>query len=222
MDANQESNPEQRPRGYELDAPCRKRGPRIVLLLAFMVLACCEGFVMTAKTHADGQQPIHVFVVRHAEAQHGSGRDPDLTPVGEGRAHDLARLLSSSAVSHLFASEYQRTQQTLAPLAEERGLEVEVVSARDPEAQIAALRALAPGSVAVVAGHSNTVPTLVKMLGGTMQDVQESPHGLMFDESQFDRLVLVVLQPQASGDPRFATSLEMRYGDPNASKDGDR
>ena len=113
----------------------------------------------------------------------------------------------------MYSSEYQRTQKTLAPLADERELEVEIVSARDPEAQVKALKSLEPGSVAVIAGHSNTVPSLVKMLGGSMGGVEETQHGLMFHESEFDRLVLVVLQPQADGDVEYVSSLEMRYGD---------
>ncbi len=157
--------------------------------------------------------PIHVFLVRHAEAQRGAGSDPGLTTKGEGRSHDLARLLSASGVTHLFSSEYQRTQLTLAPLAQERSLEVQVVSARDPESQIQTLRGLDPGSVAVVAGHSNTVPSLVKMLGGSMTDVEDTQHGLMFDESQYDRLVLIVLQPQQNGPSKYVACVEMRYGD---------
>jgi phosphohistidine phosphatase SixA len=177
-----------------------------------VVLAPLGDAVTFGDAHAGGAGAVHVFLVRHAEAQHGTGSDPGLSPKGEGRAYDLARLLSSVGVTHLFATEYQRTQQTLAPLAQESRLEVTVVSARDPEAQITSLRALEPGAVAVVAGHSNTVPTLVQMLGGSMQGVEETQHGLMFDESEFDRLVLVVLQPQSDGPAEYVSSLEMRYG----------
>lgn len=173
----------------------------------------CLGETVT-DAHAQGGAPgaVHVFLVRHAEAQQGAGSDPGLSPKGDARAHELARLLASAGVTHLFASEYQRTQQTLAPLAQEAGLEVTVVSARDPEAQVSALRALEAGAVAVVAGHSNTVPTLVKLLGGSMRGVEETRHGLMFDESHFDRLVLVVLQPQSDGAAEYVSCLEMRYG----------
>jgi phosphohistidine phosphatase SixA len=114
------------------------------------------------------QKPVAVFLLRHAEtaAPTGGGGDPELSEPGKARAQQLARLLGKAGVTHLFASEYARTQATLAPLAGALGLKVETVPAGESARQVAALRALPPGSVAVVAGHSNTVPALVEALGG--------------------------------------------------------
>ncbi len=176
------------------------------------------GAVVSGEARASETSPIHVFLVRHAEVQRGAGGDPSLSPKGEARAFDLAHTLAPAGVTHAFASEYARTQETLQPVAEQAAIEVRVISARDPEAQIAALTSLPAGAVAVVAGHSNTVPTLVRKLGGTMADVHETQHGLMFDESQFDRLVLVVLRPRDDQPAELVSSLEMRYGEPSGSR----
>ncbi len=101
-----------------------------------------------------------------------------------------------------------RTRDTLAPLAKSAGVEVEVVSARTARAQLEKLRALPPGSVAVVAGHSNTTPSFVAELGGEIEGLTETPRGPMLGEDEYDRLFLVTL-PAAEG---VATSVvELRY-----------
>ncbi len=145
-----------------------------------------------------------LVLVRHAETggDTRTDRDPELSEAGAQRAADLASLFGHAGVTHLFSSEYKRTQATLAPLAEAAELKVQVISARDAEAQIRALDALPEGSVAVVAGHSNTVPALVQKLGGTFAqhpDAPEGPPTLLHD--QYSRL-FVLTGP---------STLELRY-----------
>jgi len=159
--------------------------------------------------------PRTVLLVRHAETAESteSVRDPELSELGERRAADLARLLSSAGVTHLFASEYRRTGATLAPLAAARELEVEVVPAREAEVLLARLGELPGGAVAVVAGHSNTVPGLVASLGGEVRDLVEHPeYGPMLDSRDYDRLFVVHLAPENDGDDARASTLELRYG----------
>jgi phosphohistidine phosphatase SixA len=155
--------------------------------------------------------PVTVFCLRHAEK--GAGEpDPVLSEAGAARAAALARLLGAAGVTHLFASEYQRTRQTLAPLAAARGLEVTVVSARDLPQQVQQLHALPPGAVAVVAGHSNTVPALVEALGGRIENLEPHPQGPRLGEEQYDRLFAVTRL--AAGGP--VSTLELRYGESQA------
>ena len=144
-----------------------------------------------------------VLFVRHAEKLSLAIPDPALSPEGEARAQVLAETLREAGVTHLFSSEFVRTRTTLAPLAEALGLEVQVIPARDGGAQLEALRALPPGAVAVVSGHSNTTPAMVRALGG------DAPPSL--DESVYDRLFVVTLPSGATpGSP--TTSLTLRYG----------
>lgn len=153
--------------------------------------------------------PKTVVVVRHAEKATDDPRDPTLSEAGVERATDLATLLGASEVTHLFASEYKRTRLTLAPLAALAGADIHVVSARQPEGLVSALHALPRGSVAVVAGHSNTVPDIVARLGGEVRDLVESRGTKMLDDSSYDRAFVVTLWGQ-----RDASSvLELRYGD---------
>lgn len=154
--------------------PVRRR----LLLAALLALPCWSLAASRARPQdpSDGSRPVVVVVVRHAEKAQDGGDDPPLSAAGEARAERLARLLGASGVTHLFASEYRRTAATLAPLAQARGLEVAERPAREGERLLAELRALPAGSVAVVAGHSNTVPALVRALCGA------GPEGLRDDE----------------------------------------
>lgn len=132
-----------------------------------------------------------VYLVRHAEK--AKGDDPILTDEGHQRAAALAELLVDAGVTHLYSTEFRRTLQTLEPLAARSDVEVTVITARQGEEQVAALRALPDGAVAVVAGHSNTVPGMVRALGGNVGVVTETPEGPNLGHDEYDRLYLVVI-----------------------------
>ena len=174
------------------------------VLLAFLAAAL---FPWVAAEGA--QQPTLVFVVRHAEKAKDDPRDPSLSEAGRQRAEDLAQLLSAAEVTHLFSSQFRRTRQTLAPLARQQELEVHVISAHDPDKQKEALLGLPPGSVAVLAGHSNTVPGMIQSLGGTLNGLLRAENGDMLHDDEYNRLFLVI---RSAGDHGIRT-LEMRYGD---------
>jgi broad specificity phosphatase PhoE len=108
------------------------------------------------------------IVFRHAEkATEISADDPPLTAQGKERARRLATMLGHAGVTRLVASSYRRTQETLAPLAEESGRSVEIRPMIDHVAELVAdLRASPDGSVVAVASHSNVLPRVVRELGG--------------------------------------------------------
>ena len=166
-----------------------------------------------AVSSGKSEEPITVFLVRHAEKDTEDPDDPGLDQAGERRAAALDRLLARVGVTHLFSSQYRRTRHTLGPLAERTGLEIQVVRAQKPEEQLDALRRLPAGSVAVVAGHSNTVPELTCGLGGAVPDLDCSGSGRGFDQSEYDRLYLVIL-PTRGGTGTFQPrTLALRYGE---------
>ncbi len=146
-------------------------------------------------------EPITVFVVRHAEKATDDPRDPNLSQAGHQRAAELARVLGDARVSALFASEFRRTQQTLTPLAEARGLTTTVVGAAAIDSLAARLEALPAGSRAVVASHSNLVATIVKQLCGA-----EVPP---LTDADYDRLYVVTLTGKGTGSVAV-----LRYGLP--------
>lgn len=158
--------------------------------------------------------PITVILVRHAETA-GSTRslpDPPLSTEGAERAAALGALLGHSGATHLFSSDLQRTRATLGPLAEALGLEIASGPPLPVEPLAATLGALPPGSTAVVAGHSNTVPALVEALGGTIPGLERHPqHGPLLDHGDYDRLFWLTL-PACAGES--VKTIELRYGAP--------
>ena len=153
--------------------------------------------------------PVAVFVLRHAEKNSDDPRDPTLSEAGNQRAGALLQLLQHGTVTHFFATEYRRTQSTLEPLAGSMEKRIEIVPAVETAQLIGRLRSLPAGSVAVVAGHSNTVPAIVEGLGGTLQDVDRTQRGPLLREHEYDRLFLVTL-PAGDRDGKTATVTEMR------------
>jgi broad specificity phosphatase PhoE len=142
-----------------------------------------------------------LFLVRHAEK--GDGADPPLTEAGQRRAQTLARMLAESGIGHIHSTDYVRTLETAAPVAERLGLEIRIYDpARLQELADSLLR---EGGRHLVVGHSNTTPDLVALLGGEPGDAIE-------DAWEYDRLYLVI--PDSHGK---TSEVLMRYGAPSTN-----
>ena len=115
-----------------------------------------------------GPDAVTVHLVRHAEKavplDGSKDKDPALSEKGSVRAAALATTLSAVKLSAIFASEWRRTQDTVAPTAKAQGLSVEIMKADDTPALIAKLKTYG-GKHVLVAGHSNTVPEIAAALG---------------------------------------------------------
>jgi probable phosphoglycerate mutase len=104
-----------------------------------------------------------IFIVRHAEKATAGGNDPDLSVAGRKRAEALARILKDARITDAFVTEFKRTQETAAPTAKAAHVTPTVVPANDVPGLAAKLRAVKGN--ALVVGHGNTIPDLVKALG---------------------------------------------------------
>lgn len=128
-----------------------------------------------------------VVVVRHAEKA-SADKDTPLSERGRARAATLASMLAHAGVTRLVATQYKRTQETLAPLGERVGVPVEVRDASATRALVDELRHAPDGSVTVVATHSNVIPFVVKELtGGTLRGVA----GDALPEDDYGRVVVI-------------------------------
>src|SRR6266480_1596091 len=107
-------------------------------------------------------QPV-VVIVRHAEKAANGGNDPDLSPAGRARAEALARILKDSGITAIFTSEFKRTQETASPTATAMKIAPTVVPAKDIALLLSRLRQL--NGNALVVGHGDTIPDIVKALG---------------------------------------------------------
>ncbi len=141
---------------------------------------------------------MDVYLVRHAEKLLVED-DPGLTEWGHKRAETLAEILRDADVKHIHSSDYTRTRDTAAPLAERLGLDVQLYDPSDLPALADKLKSM--GGVHLVVGHSNTTPPLVDLLGGDGgEPINEA--------SEYDRLYVVIRK-----DGKLTSQL-IRYGPP--------
>jgi len=88
-----------------------------------------------------------------------------LTNAGNARAEGLAASLADEPLHAVYATAFQRTQQTAAPTARNHALQIITYDAKQLAAQFVAQikRTHRTGTVLVV-GHSNTVPDIAAAL----------------------------------------------------------
>lgn len=130
---------------------------RILALLPLALLAA------PASAEARPSGSVASYVVRHFDTPKGE-KDPDLLPQGAARAEALARWFRGKRLCAILVTQYQRTRQTVAPLAASRGIALQSYDAADTAGAVA--RAKASPCPVLIVGHSNTVPDLVEQLGG--------------------------------------------------------
>ena len=105
-------------------------------------------------------------------------------------------MLANSGVTRLVATQFKRTQETLAPLADKLLLPVEVKLADRTRDLISELRGSPDGSIVVIATHSNVVPLIVRELAATKLRGVE---GDALSEEEFSHVVILT---QPCGAPK--------------------
>ena len=129
-----------------------------------------------------------VIVVRHAErADGGAGTasamggtsDPELSEAGKARAQKLAAMLGDAGIVAIYTTQYKRTKDTATPLGDKIGVAYEAVPSGDMAGLVAKIKSHKSGAVLVV-GHSNTVPVIVKALGGSAVTVRDDEYDSLF------------------------------------------
>jgi len=174
-----------------------------------MVIAMVAMFCQLAVAQ-DEFKPITVFLIRHAERQDEPRQDPPLTDAGVARSQALARLLSNAGVKAIFTSQYTRTKQTAEPLATKLGLTVAPFTlklnpsnprqiAEESTAEVTNKILERSGQSVLVVGHSNSIPDVIKMLGGDTVPT--------IDERKFDDLFIVTVYAKGK-----AKVVQMKYG----------
>jgi phosphohistidine phosphatase SixA len=124
-----------------------------------------------AVSRSAGSADTVVLVVRHAEKAGPTG-DVPLSEAGRARALALVPIGRAAGVSAIITTQFQRTRQTAAPLADALGITAEVANVQgtvpDHASAIAAMvKQRHAGQSVLVVGHSNTVPAIVHALGGS-------------------------------------------------------
>ncbi len=151
--------------------------PLLVASLFIVVLLWCWWWPVRTTT---------IYLARHAEKASGppgNPSDPPLSPAGEARAQDLAHMLGDEGIEAIFVTNFQRTQQTAAPLAAATGITPIIYDAGSPAQAVDAILADHQGQRILVIGHSNTLDDLAAELGAA--GVPE------LGEQSFDRLFVI-------------------------------
>jgi phosphohistidine phosphatase SixA len=155
-----------------------------VLKRAAVAVVC---LVLLAPFAIQAQEAV--YVVRHAERLDQSADSP-LSPAGISRSQTLRDTLRDAGITHIFTSELRRTIDTARPLAEALKLTPQPLAGADVAALAARLRSLGAHDRALVVGHSNTVPQLLRALG------VDTPVTLA--DSDYDNLFIVVAAKESA------------------------
>ena len=169
--------------------------------MVFSMLFAVLGAVLVFAYFATFSRPITtIIVVRHAEKNiEPNNQDPDLSPAGQARALEIARMFGNAGVNAIYATQYKRTQETVKPLADRLGLSVNVVDSKQTKELVRQILKEHRGQTVFVAGHNNTAPEIVGALGGGNFPT--------IPENEFDNMFIVTVY-------RFgrAKVVKLKYG----------
>jgi broad specificity phosphatase PhoE len=177
-------------------------------LILFSLFVCAALF-QPAFAQNDFK-PKTVFLIRHAEKEDEPRQDPPLKKEGVARSQELARLLSGAGIKAIYTSQFTRTKQTAEPLATKLGLTSTTISlksnpsnprliAEESTAEVVNKILQGSGENVLLVGHSNSIPDVIKMLGG---DVVPT-----IDERKFDDLFVVTVYAKGK-----AKVTQIKYG----------
>ena len=183
--------------------PCSRRLRWLTGLSLFAVSSICL-FVSSGRAQPaagpvsaqDDFKATTVFLVRHAEKADAPREDPPLLETGTARAQLLARILGKSGIKAIYTSQYLRTRATAEPLAKQLGIASVAISLKmstsnprqvssESIQEIVEKIYQRAGENALVIGHSNSVPDVIKALGGDVVPTM--------DEKEFDDLFVVTV-----------------------------
>ena len=179
------------PNGTPSETPSLIRRRRPFLAPLWLLALAGIVFIAAAFAYWNSATTTAVVVIRHAEKQLGAIPDAPLSPAGEVRAVRLAQMFGDVSdfgrVRRIYVTDTRRTQQTAAGVAQRLGLMPDIVAGKT-NSKALARRVLKEnrGGLALVVGHSNTVPEIVAALS-SRDDVPP------IAEDDFDTLYVVTV-----------------------------
>ena len=102
-----------------------------------------------------------IYFIRHAE-KIDSSKNPDLSSVGLERAAHWGKIFSETTFDAIYSTDFKRTQQTAAPTAENKKLDITLYDAKSLDFD--KFKSDNLGKTILVVGHSNTTPDFVNKL----------------------------------------------------------
>jgi broad specificity phosphatase PhoE len=168
----------------------------LALCIGILIVLVASGLGFHDDTER-GDSTVTVFLVRHAEKE-SSGRDPDLSLEGRARADRLGIMLIDQSIDAVFVTRTKRSYQTGFPTAKGAGINPVEYHPTDMDALVTSINAFEGGDSVLVVAHSNTLPLVLKALGG-----REMPD---LDESEYDRFIAVI-----ADNGQHVKTIELRF-----------
>ncbi|RZJ74026.1 MAG: phosphoglycerate mutase [Flavobacterium sp.] len=142
--------------------------------LLFILLTC---FFMKASFSQEATTTI--YLIRHAEKADTTA-DTNLSEAGKERAVRWMEYLVANRIDAIYTSPYNRTRQTVKPLAD--GLKIKVKEYDPKVMNLFTLAEKHHNQTIVIVGHSNTIPGHInKLLGENIYpDIDEETFGNLY------------------------------------------
>lgn len=147
------------------------------------IASCCVFLILVFVAHAHAQGVRTIFLVRHAD-KISDAPDALLSDAGHRRAECLAKMLADTDIQQIYTSDLQRTQQTAAPLAQQRQLKPVAIPLSKPDDLIEAIQSGKAANVLVV-WHGGTLPRVLHALG--------APEVPPIADAEYDRFFILTL-----------------------------
>jgi len=188
----------------ESDRKRRRRRRRIQAIVIYVAIAVGLAWFF------ESQATTTIIFVRHAEKADAPAGDPGLSEAGRRRVAELTRQLVDAdvvaGVDAIYSTPFRRTQETVQPLADALGLDVNLYDPSDNEAVLETILKRHKGKIILVVAHSNTVPTLIADLGASKKVPPIA-------EDEYDNIYIISI-------PWFGKTktIRLRYGEPYVPK----
>ena len=140
-----------------------------------ILFLCLIVGLVSAQDQTD--KPTTLILIRHAERGNDGSNDPPLAEAGTARANNLASVLKNTNISAIYSSNYKRTKNTVAPIAQAKSLDVKIYEPMK-EDEIKRIISENKGKTVLVAGHSNTTPWTANFLTGSkLENFADTDYG---------------------------------------------
>jgi broad specificity phosphatase PhoE len=178
----------------------RRRLRRQAAVLIFLMVAFSLAWFF------ESQATTTVILTRYADRDGSQGDNPGLSPAGQARAEELARVLADvdvvAGVDAIFATQYRYTQETVDALAHRLHLPVQVVDVNDVKGLLKRILKDYKGKVVLVVTHTEPLPVLIRELHGS----KKVPD---LGENEYDNLYIVSIPWYGK-----VKTLRLKYGAP--------
>jgi 2,3-bisphosphoglycerate-dependent phosphoglycerate mutase len=167
---------------------------KILLLLLIFT------FVFSCKSDKKEQEVVKsdvttYYLIRHAEKDRRTKTmDPQLTEVGLKRAENWSKVFKDVSFDKIYSTHYKRTQQTAAPTAKSKGLEV--LSYDTENLFNEEFKTQTEKQSVLIVGHSNTTPAFVNAIVGKQEysQINDSDNGKLFIVTIDDGISSVIIE----------------------------